>query len=80
VLHGQYLNLGLYNLGTVYAFDEVNNFIKGSIDESTLIADHAEAYLSTLPEIVVTHFGNGHIKAVLDPVYNLLDDPPLFLE
>jgi hypothetical protein len=80
VLNRQYLNVRRDDFGTVDGLDKINDLIERFVGEPPVIADHTEAELGALPEVVIAHLGNGNIEAVLYPVNNLFDDAPFFLE
>src|SRR5512139_1139572 len=58
---GQNLDLRMDHLDDVHLLDKIDNLVEARIDVSPVISHRTDPDLGSLPEIVVPHFGDGHI-------------------
>jgi hypothetical protein len=74
------LNLFFYDFGKIHLFNKVNDLVEARIDESAIISNGAEPDLGSLPEVIVSNLGDGHIEPSPDPINQFPDDMTLFLQ
>jgi len=71
---------GLPDFGQTQLIDKLNDLVQARFDDRPASTGDCEAEQGTLPQVLITAFGDGNIESMRHPRLDSFDDSPFALE
>jgi hypothetical protein len=71
--YGDDFHFSVDHLNEIHLFDKVHDLIQTGIDVPTVISHGAYTDLGSLPEVIISNFGDGHIEPMPHAVKQFSD-------